>query len=36
MQQRFGIFGICFHVSNINISRYENIVRIYKMAGVCH
>ena len=29
-QQRFSVFGTCFDVSNIIISHYEYIVKIYK------
>ena len=29
-QQRFPVFGTCFDVSNIIISHYEYIVKIYK------
>ena len=36
-QQRFSVFGTCFDVSNIIISHYESIVKIYqiyKMVGI--
>jgi len=33
-QQRFSVFETCFDISNVIISHYECIEKIYKMIGI--